>query len=339
MFKFWQVYWNTEGGSGGGDGGEQGGAGKAAGADAGKSAAGDQGAAGGEGAGGDKGGRSATPQSLRALTAASLEGDERTDFEKWGQQYTTDTEFAKAMGSMRRQFDSRVPVPKQDAKPEELDKYFQRVGKPKDAKDYAFDWGKDEKGQPRQLDDTERGRFEGFKEFAHKNHLTQAQFENLVKFHEEGERKSDETFVGQINAAHQRSVDELRNEWGADFDNNANAAVEGGILYAPSEEAWSSFVELPLANGMKVGDHPTLLRTMAKIGRASGEDTRVRNMNSSGEAESIKAEIASLEQQALDAGELPSDAKWHKRIDPLYKKLYPKVHTASPHGGGGFGSR
>lgn len=332
MWKFWHVYYAPEGqgGSGGGDGGAAGG--EAGGGDKGVGA-GDQGGA----AGGDKaaGGGDAKAVSLRASLASNFEGDDRNDFENWANQYTTDADWAKSAFSMRRQFDARVPVPKPDD-PKAMDKFFQRVGKPADPKAYTYDFGKDESGNPVQLDDGQRAQFEQFKEFAHKNHYTQAQFEQAIKFQTEMVGRQETEFDGRIKAARERSVDELREEWGPDFENNINAAVDGGILYAGDEQSWRSFVNLPLANGMLVGDHPTFLRTMAKVGRATGEDQRIRQMKSSGEAENVQTEIKRLEQEAYDKGMSTSQEPYHSQLDRLYKKLYPKKHTG---GGMGFGAR
>lgn len=330
MWKFWHVYYAPEGqgGSGGGDGGAAGGEG-----------GGDKGATGGEGegAGGDKGagGAEARAASLRASLAANFEGDDRNDFENWANSYNTDADWAKSAFSMRRQFDARVPVPKPDDS-KAMDKFFQRVGKPADPKAYTYDFGKDESGKPVQLDDGQRAQFEQFKEFAHKNHYTQAQFEQAIKFQTEMVGRQETEFDGRIKAARERSVDELREEWGPDFENNINAAVDGGILYAGDEQSWRSFVNLPLANGMLVGDHPTFLRTMAKVGRATGEDQRIRQMKSSGEAESVQEEIRRIESEAEKAGESTASEKWHRQLAPLYAKLHPKKHTG---GGMGFGAR
>jgi hypothetical protein len=339
MNRFWldffrQPYWDKDAGGGGADaGGGDGADGGASGADKGGDG-GSKSAGGGEGGGQKDGGAGEQKLSLRATLAQRLQGDERTDFERWSEQYSTDDEWVKSTVSLRRGFDARVPVPKADDKPEVVSKYFERVGKPPKAADYKYDFGKDEKGEPVKLTDREVADFEGYKEHAHKHHFTQAQFEAGINLMLERDRKQTTEFDGQIKQAHQRSVDQLRAEWGADFDNNVNHAVEGGIIYAESAEAWTSFVNLPMANGMRVGDHPTFIKTFAKIGRMTGEDQLARNMRTSGEAENVKAEIARIEDEAMKAGELPSDKKWHERLEPLYKKLYPKKHTG---GSAGYG--
>lgn len=333
MNKFWERYFvplrEGEGGSGGGGGAEGGDKSAAGQQDSGSAAKDGAGGKGGEGTGGSP------ALSTRSALASHFEGDDRSDFESWANSYTTDAEWAKSAFSMRRQFDARVPVPKPDDE-KGWDKFFQRAGKPKDAKEYNFDFGKAEDGKPVQLDDTQRGAYESFKEFAHKNHLTQKQFENMVKFQGEMAGRQEIELDGRIKQARERSVDELRNEWGPDFENNVNAAVDGGILYAGNEEAWRSFVNLQLANGMLVGDHPTFLRTMAKVGRATGEDQRIRQMKSSGEAENVQGEIKRLEQEASEKGMSTAQEPYHSQLDRLYKKLYPKKHSG---GGMGFGAR
>ena len=296
----------------------------------------------GDGAGSDGGagaaGGSGAEQSLslRAQLASALDVAEREPFVKWADGYTTDKDFAKAAVNMRTAFDSRVPIPKPDDKPEVIDKFWQKVGKPAEAKAYNYDWGNDAEGKPRQLDDGEVARFEGFKDYAYQHNFTQRQFEAGIKFLEEDTAKQETAFAARIASAQTDSVSRLKQDWGSDYDDNLAAATDAGVAFADNVDDWSSFVNLPLADGVRVGDHPTLLRMMAKIGRANGEDQRVRNMTASGESEDIKSQIAAIEDEALSKGSSTSAPEFHKRLQPLYEKLYPKKHSGQA---GGFGGR
>jgi len=292
-----------------------------------------EGAGGGEGAG-DKGGEGGDKAavSLREQLATTLPDTEREGFQKWASTYTDDTEFVRGAFNMRQQFDARVPVPGKDAKPEDYDKFFQKVGKPAAPKDYAFDWGKGEDGKPVQLPDSDAARFESFKEYAHQHHFTQGQFEAGIKFLNEDNAKQEAEFEAMLDREHENSLKAMKAEWGPDFEPNVQAALDGGLAYAPDEKAWTDFVNLPLAGGMLVGDHPTLLKTMAKVGRASAEDQRVRDLRSSGEAETIQAQIAAIENEAIKAGKSTSSEEYHNRLMPLYKKLEPKTFTGFSRG-------
>jgi hypothetical protein len=325
MFKhlIWNhIFFDKDGGSGGEGSGDSGG---------------DPGGAGGGGDGGNAGGAPGA-SSLRAQLAAGLDETERASFAKWADSYTTDKDFAKAAVSMRSNFDSRVPIPKPDDKPEVIDGFWQKVGKPKEAKEYAFDWGKDEEGKPRVLDDEMAGFFEGFKEHSHKVHKTKAQFEEDLKFYNDFEAKREASMKGKISAGLKAAETRLKQDWGPDYEDNLAFAQDAGADFADDEKEWTSFVNLQLADGVRIGDHPTLLRMMAKIGRANADDRRVRRMNDSGEAESIKAKIEEIENEALAKGKSTSSEEYHKRLQPLYEKLYPKKHAGAVTGVG-FGGK
>lgn len=298
------------------------------------------GTAGGTDSGGDKGAET-PPPSLRAQLAGQLDEADRGGFSKWADTYTTDKEFVLGAVNMRSQFDARVPVPGQDAKPEEVGKYFERVGKPGKAADYTYDWGKGEDGKPVQLSDSERADFEGFKEFAHGEHLTQKQFEKALGFYYDRDAKVNAGLVDVLNRAQDNSAKELKAEWGPDYDANIAASVDGGLAFAHDAKAWEEFVNLPLTgpNGMqiKVGDHPTFMKAWAKVGRATTEDTRVRNLTTSGEAASIQAEITRVEQEAITAGKSTAVEPYFTRLNTLYKKLNNNT-PMSGFGRSGFGA-
>ena len=306
---------------GGGDGGEGDGGGD------------DSGGGAGTG-GGDAGGGQQDAKSLRAQLAASLDEADRPAFLKWAESHTDDKSWAKSAVHMRTSFDNRVPIPKPDDKPEKINEFWEKVGKPKEPKEYAFDWGKTEDGKPRELDDEEAGFFEGFKEHSFKVHKTKAQFEEDLKFYNDFQAKQEAAFQAKIGRAQKEAEARLKQDWGPDFDDNLAFAEEAGAAFADNPDEWAAFVNTPMTNGMRVGDHPTMLRMMAKIGRANAEDMRVRNLHQSGEAEDIKAKIAELEQAAMDAGESTSSEKWHKKLQPLYEKLYPKKHSGAGTGMG-----
>lgn len=307
-----------------------------------------EGASGGTGGeGGESGGTTTTttttteqPVSLRAQMASQLSETEQPIFSKWAEGYKTDQEFLLGALNMRQQFDARVPVPKADSKPEEISKYFERVGKPADAKAYEYDFGKDDNGKPRELPDTDRARFEAFKVHAFENNYTQTQFKAGIDFIEKDIAAQETQSVEMLNRAQEDSVRELKKQWGPDYDANLAAAIDGGTAFAHDEKAWVDFVNLPITapNGMqiKIGDHPTFLQAMAKVGRASSEDQRVRNLRQSGEAETIQAKIGEIEQEAIKAGKSTASEPYYSRLRALHQKLTPNK-PMSGMGANGFG--
>lgn len=300
---------------------------------------GDSGGTGDGGGGGSsvQGGADSGAQSLRAQLAAALDPTERESFVKWSDGYSTDKDFAKAAIHMRSAFDARVPIPKPDSKPEDVNAFWEKVGRPTESRGYSFDWGKDEKGEPLKLDDERTSDFEAWKEYAFQHNFTQPQFEAGIKFLNEREAKREALFKGKIIEAHKQAVTRLKEDWGPDFEANLDAAADAGVAFADNEQEWAAFVNLPLADGVRVGDHPTLLRAMAKIGRLTAEDQRVRTMHASGEADTVKSQIEALEQEAMQKGHSTAQEPYHSKLAALYQKLYPKKHSGQM--GAGFGGR
>lgn len=317
-FRWLQIFMEGEGASGGQ--GDQGG-----------SSGGSSGAGGGEGGG--------QALSLRAQLASQLDEGERGGFSKWADTYTDDKSFVLGAFNMRQQFDARVPVPAKDAKPEEFDKFYQRVGKPPEAKAYKYERN-GEDGKPIKLADADQARLEAWKEHVHKYHYTQEQFDGGVKFFEEDSARQEQATIEMLDHAQDSSAKAMKAKWGPDYELNLAAAKDGGLAFAPSEQDWEAFVNLPvfMADGkqIKIGDHPTFLETFAKIGRATAEDTRVRNLNTSGEASTIKDAIGAIEQEAIKAGKSTASEPYFSKLRDLHKKLNnntPMSGTGRP----GFG--
>jgi hypothetical protein len=277
--------------------------------------------------------------SVRAQLAQTLDEGERGDFEKWANQYPTDAEFAKAARNMRGEFDRRVPIPGEDAKPEDRAKFFQKLGMPKEPGEYSFDWGKDENDKPVELKDDELAQFEAFRKTAHEHNLTQRQFEAMIatrNAHIEQDGIRAEEMTGKLQ---DQTIETMKREWGLDYEDNLIAASEAGATFSDDPQAWSDFSNLKLQGGMKVGDHPTLLKVMARIGRSVEEDVRVNKMHSSGEATDVQAEISRLETEAYEKGSSPTQEPYHSKLTKLYEKLHPKTTTIGKGHTGGFGVR
>jgi hypothetical protein len=258
----------------------------------------------------------AEAKSLRASMSELLGDTERPDFEKWSSGYTTDKDFAVAAVNLRKTYDARVPVPGKDAKPEEMAKYFSRVGMPKSPGDYKFDFGSVEIG------DHDKARFEEFRQYAFDNFYTQPQFEKAVGFYTDTNVKQTEVKLGMAEQFQKSTVDTLKKEWGVDYDENLMFARDAGSQFAGDEE-WKAFADTRLENGMFAGDHPTVMKMMAKIGRGINEDTRARMVMKGSEVEGYQAQIAAIEKEAFEKKSSTYQEPYASQLEVLYKKLYP----------------
>lgn len=262
--------------------------------------------------------------SLRARLADSFETDEeKAAFRQRAEKYGTDKDFAKTVNSMFNTYDQRVPLPGADSKPEDWHKLYTRLGKPESPVDYKYDWGETK------LDDATTQRVEAFKQYAHEHNFTQAQFEKSLSFYNDLQAKEFEAAAGQIDSFQLKTTEVLRKEWGADFETNLEHAKAAGAEFCDSPEEYKALMDMTIMGeqgAMRIGDHPTLLKIMAKIGRAYSEDARIRNMEKSGEAEGIQAKIAEIEEAARKANVSTSQEPYHSQLAPLYQKLFPKKH-------------
>lgn len=295
------------------------------------------GGSGGGGGGGEGGGGGNNPPpppgqqqqqlSLRAQLASQFEAPEdRTKFEEWANRHTTDKDFVKAVKSMRDTYDQRVPLPGADSKPEDWHKLYTRLGKPESKADYKIDFGEEK------LSDVELGQVEAFKEFAFERNFTQQQFEEGVKFQRQLEMQTLEALSAQVDSFQNKAAETLRKEWGPDFEANLEYAKAAGQQFADNYDEYKALMDMTILGkdgGMRVGDHPALMKVMTKVGRLFAEDARIRNMETSGETESLQAKIRAIEEEARKAGRSTAEREYHERLEPLYKKLYPAKHKVS----------
>ncbi len=116
----------------------------------------------------------------------------------------------KNYADLERQYRSgdKVMLPKDDAKPEEIDAFYNKLGRPKTADEYRAPQGADE------------ATVKALAPELHKLGITQKQFEALAKIDlsrsQTAINAENERFVGEQSAA----MSKLQTEWGAKFNEN-----------------------------------------------------------------------------------------------------------------------
>lgn len=147
-----------------------------------------------------------------------------------------------------------VRVPKADAKPEEWDAFYAKLGRPADPSGYeiarpagdSLAWN----------DDMEKG----FRQVAHKHGLTPAQVKGLVEWHND---TAGATFK-QLQASKMDAERELREEWGGGFDHQLGLARQV-VREAGGEELMAFLDTTGLSN------HATFIKAFAKVGALLAE--------------------------------------------------------------------
>ena len=135
---------------------------------------------------------------------------------------------------------------------------------------------------------------------AHKLGLLPGQANGVVKFYNEAMGKIQQDAESTAVAAREASSTELKKEWGQAFDQKIAQAAN----LAQSVGATELF-NANMADGTKLGDHPTMIKAFAQLAAQMGEDNITQ---SSGPAFQTPAQLDK------EIGELtmPGSAYWDK---------------------------
>lgn len=237
--------------------------------------------------------------------------------------YTSPAEFAKGHVELRQ---NAIFLPK-EPKPEDLDNVYSRLGMPKDAKEYQFT---DPQDIP--LDDSEKEFRESFRQVARRARLTQAQVNEIEAWNLEHRKTVYDAESTKPKVHYERAVQNLKKEWGMDFERNINLANNGVRYYGKDE--WSALKDMKLADGSFLGDRPEFARIWARIGNDLSEDGRAVGMSQS-EMQGIDDQINGLREKAKAEGKMPWQEPYHSQIEALMRK---KPGMSRKRSGGAFGA-
>jgi hypothetical protein len=155
-----------------------------------------------------------------------------------------------------------ILVPKKDAPPEEWDKYYTELGRPKDPSGYEIgkpaDWPEH---IPYQQEVEEAFRQEMFK-----IGMPAEAVSKIFKWYNGFSLDQHKVYEDQAREAAETGIKALKKEWGPDFEDNYRAA--GGVLVKHGGE------DLAGRNDLK--NDPQLLGFLFKVAQALGEDKLVQ---------------------------------------------------------------
>ena len=250
----------------------------------------------------------------RSFFKDGLDESVSKDWDNWSSRYDSPQNFAKGYVELRK---SSIVIPKDDSKPEAWDEVFTRMGRPKDAKEYKFNW---DQGIPA-LAPAEVEAQEAFRAQAHKMGLSQRQMDGLVKWNGEQRKVSADGWDVAAQTTTDRNVKTLKSAWGPDFDRNVNAY--NTTLKSYAGQNYDQFKTMRLDDGSFLADNPAFVQMMTKVGLERSEDDRNPSPFNASARESAQAQIAKLESEAMKAGLNPTSPNWpNDQLVPLYKKAY-----------------
>jgi hypothetical protein len=195
----------------------------------------------------------------------------------------------------------KLPIPPKDAKPEVREKFlneaFDRLGRPKDPKEYKLSELKDVKVNPEVLD--------ALKAEAHKLGLLPAQLDGLYKWYASDIGMRMKQHEEGLTKAKQDSEAALRKEWGEAY--NGKVLQAQSLLNKFSGDDYKSLLD----SGF--GNHPAVVRFMANMADKLGEDALAKGSTETTlTPKEAAAELAKVRGQILSMT---------NKNDPEYKLL------------------
>jgi hypothetical protein len=207
---------------------------------------------------------------------------------------------------------SILKIPSKDAKPEELDAFYNKLGRPESADKYELAAPEGVQTNPDMVS--------WFKEEAYKNGLPADKAKALF----EGYLGIEQKLVTQYNEArkaeHEKQLELLKSEWGADYAANEEYARRGGLQLGLTTEDMNEI-------GDKIGT-AKLYKMLSKAGEVSGEIKRPdagSDMSSSADQQAALKEIQELSTNKEFAKKLnyDKDAETIKKWAELHARDYP----------------
>jgi hypothetical protein len=175
----------------------------------------------------------------------------------------------------------KIPVPGKNAKPEDWDFVYSRLGRPESAEGYKFEGVENGAAIPEETS-------KAFAAQAHKLGLSARQAGELHKWYSEVSGKAGGLAEEDRARARDDAEAALKAEWGRAFDRKLQAA-NGAVSELFDENDIAQMKETGLAN------NPAFIRMMAKVAEQLHEDTvdgkKVTDALSPAEAEAKIAEL------------------------------------------------
>lgn len=186
--------------------------------------------------------------------------------------------------------------------PEQLDDaaintIYSRLGRPEAPDKYEFKYD----NSPVPLDDT---MIKSFKDFAHKKNLTNAQFQDVVKFQVDAMAEAQRLANEQFEKSRKESAEALKSEWKENYDGNFKKAKETAGKLGILEDL----------EALGLADEPKAIKMLAKINSQLSEDV-LKPKNTASTAVPKEQELEELKQSPAFKNRMhPDHAKAHKRF-------------------------
>lgn len=190
----------------------------------------------------------------------------------------------------------KIPMPVNPTE-EDLDRIYNKLGRPESPEQYGISADGNVITEERATE---------YADIAHKLRLTPEQANGVLEYYRSAVQH-DLDAVGELNAkAIEETTAALQAEWGNNFD----AKIESAQKVVDQFGA-GNIMEMQLADGTKLGNHPEVIKTFAKIAEFRQNVTSEDTVSESTSALGMSVQQASNEIQAIMGDR--SHAYWDRR--------------------------
>ena len=267
----------------------------------------------------------AQPAPEPAATAPTAEAADwrasisETKLRAFADRMASPADAVKMAYDLRRKLSRAVVPPGKGAGAAEVRDFHRRLGVPEDVEGYAY--ARPELPEHLQLDEAGVARETAFLEQALELGLTRKQAQGILDWHYEGTVDLHESLARRLSDGRAQSEAALRREWGPDYEANLAAAHRAAVAFGG--EGMIEFLGNVTVDGVRLADHPRLVRAFAEAGRRLGEDSVALAGSDAGGAtlEDRVKDLRAAKQDALTRG----DRDAAQRLDAEERGLWERI--------------
>ena len=202
----------------------------------------------------------------------------------------------------------KIVIPTKNSGQEAWDEAYTKLGRPESPEKYTFDVKSD-------VVNMDESAIKSFAEQSHKLGLNNKQAEGILDFYKNNMEGTAQQAKIDTETAQSQAEQELRQEWGRDFEGKVKQA--GALAKANINP---EVLDMTLSNGTRLGDHPEIIKGFAKIAGMMSEDKIV-----STESENVNT-VADIETE-ISAITNDTDGPYWNKQHPDHDKAVQQVYT------------
>lgn len=154
----------------------------------------------------------------------------------------------------------KIPVPNNNSTEDQWNEVYSKLGRPESPDKYKLDF----KSEVAPINEDA---VKSFAEVAHKTGLNEKQAQAILDFYKANSEQSLQQSKIDTETAQANAEQQLRQEWGGNFDANIKRAAS-----IAKQNMKPEMLDMQLKDGTRLGDHPDFIKGFANIANLLSED-------------------------------------------------------------------